>query len=661
MAHGLFDPIQIKGMQLKNRLGFAPMLNMPAGPDGFPNERTVRWFEDRARGGVGFIMTGAFGPLRPRISGGGIGMYSDEHIPPFAKVVDAVHAHGAKIGVQLAAGGVMGGAPPSPGPYPDAEHATETFLEHLHGVAPPAGTPLTVEQLEAIEDAFAAAAARVRAAGADCVQLHCAHGGATLHCSFLSPYYNRREDEYGGSWEGRLRLPVRTIQKMRAAVGDDFPIVVRLSADQLVGERGITLDDTTHHIVPALAAAGVDGFDISQGDILRAPEGILISMYYARGCFIHLAEAVKGVTDKPVIGVGRIVDLDMADAFVREGRADIIYMGRQLTADPDTPRKYLEGRSDEIRLCLGCNEGCGTPCAVNYDISPDALPRTPARRRKRVLVIGGGVAGMEAARVCAERGHDVALWERSAELGGMVGALAETATTCELGNIVKYLGVQMRKRRVDVRVCKEATADDVAALRPDAVILAAGSTMQIPEVARSNPRVLDHISALRRRTEIGRRVVIWGLVATDLAISLAEQGRDVVLLGRGGIETLDKYCSANRRWHAFRKLTDIPVARAAPEAARVENPEVLYHTQVEQVTADEVRVVSREGRRRALPYDTLIVSLSREPDPSLYEELEGRVPEVYTVGDQLHLRPGSDESANIRGAIWSANEVALKI
>ena len=198
-------------------------------------------------------------------------------------------------------------------------------------------------------------------------------------------------------------------------------------------------------------------------------------------------------------------------------------------------------------------------------------------------------------------------------------------------------------------------------LAPDAVIVATGSRMQLPELAQDKPWVIDHMEALRQMTAIGPRVVIWGLVATDLALSLAEQGKQVTLLGRGGVDTLDKYCSMNRRWHIFRKLTDIPFERAVPEAQQVSNPEVLFETQVKEVRTDEIDVVDKEGNARTIPYDSLIVSLMRRPEDRLFEDLQDVVPEVYQIGDRLNLAPDVQETANIKGAVWSANEVARKI
>ena len=210
------------------------------------------------------------------------------------------------------------------------------------------------------------------------MELHCAHGGANLHASFLSPYYNRRTDQYGGSWENRLRFIVETIEAIRKVVGRDYPLFVRFSADELLGERGITLDASVKYIVPALEKAGVDAIDVSQGSVLHSMEGISIPLYYPRGCFIENAAAIKKATSLPVIGVGRILDLDMAEQFLEQGKADVIYLASQLGADPETPKKYFEGRPDETRKCIGCKPVlCSTPCTINYDSEVGSNPADP--------------------------------------------------------------------------------------------------------------------------------------------------------------------------------------------------------------------------------------------------------------------------------------------
>lgn len=645
MAKKLFEPIEINGMKLKNRIGFAPILNMPREEDGTLNDLTYRWFEERAKGGVGFIMTGSFLPMM---------VTSPANQERLAKLADLIHSYDTRIGVQVVDAGPMMGQGPSPSPYPDETHPKYGLFDLMAGSIIPVAE-MTIEQLEQIEEQYAAAAAALKAAGIDCVELHCAHGGATLCCSFISPFYNRRTDKYGGDWEGRLRLPVEIIQKMREAVGKDYPILARIDADELLGERGITVKDTTNYTVPALEKAGLDCFDVSQGSIVHSPQGITIPLYYPRGVFIENAAAVKKVTRLPVIGVGNIFDLDMAERFLQEGKADIIYMARQVTADPETPNKYFEGRTEDIRKCIGCGlGGCGRPCTINYDIQDEPIPLTTAEKPKKVLVVGGGVGGMEAARIAALRGHKVTLMEKDSELGGMVSALALTKLTAEFRNIVDYLATQMRKLEVDVRVCKEVTVADVEELGPDVVIVATGSSLLLPEVAKGKPRVMTHIEALKRKREIGQQVVIWGLVAAELAISLAEEGKDVVLMGRGGEDTLARDYPGARRFYVLRKLTDINLVRETPEGVRIYNPEVLYYVDVEDITVEGIRIVDKDGGRRVLPYDTLIISRERAANDSLFDKLQGKAPEVYKIGDCSAV-------GEIKDAIHGANDVARKI
>ncbi len=486
------------------------------------------------------------------------------------------------------------------------------------------------------------------------MELHCAHGGATLNCGFISPYYNRRTDQYGGSWENRLRLSTEILQKMRDAVGPDFPILVRIDSDQLLGDKGITLKDTIEHVVPAMEKAGADCLDVSQGDMLRSGQGILIPLYYSRGCFMDYTAQVKQATKLPVIGVGRIVDLDMAEQLLEEEKADMIYLGRQLTSDPDTPIKYLEGKADEIRKCIGCNVACG-PCPINYEIHQEHTPLTPAESAKKILVIGGGVGGMEAARVCALRGHNVTIMERNARLGGTVGSLALDPLNAEFGNFTEYLGIQMEKLNVDVKLGQEATEADIDDLNPDVVILATGASLKIPDVAKGKPGVIDHIEALEKRSEIGQRVVVWGLMyGAELAISLAIEGKAVTLIGEAGEKTMASHASNARKDWIWRKLTDINYARETPETKRVDNPVVRLNVKVKGITPDGIEIEDKDGTKSILPYDTLVISRGRKKNDSLYEKIEGKTADVYKIGDCA-------AAGDIQKAVWSANEVTRKI
>lgn len=655
----IFSPIEINGMVLKNRIGFPPFGNMPVGEQGTVGDLTIRWYELRAKGGAGLIMTGPLRSTRPRNRGKkhgvkvftGFGFNDDKYIPGFIKLTEAIHSHGAKLGAYLGAGGPVAGQGPSSSPYPDESEAKDDFIYTTMGYQIPV-REISIEEIEQIETDIAAAAVRARAAGIDFVNIPCAHGGISLHGSFLSPFYNRRTDEYGGDWEGRLRFVIETIEKVREAVGQDYPIFARISGDEFLGKQGITLEDTTKIIVPALEKAGVDCLDVSQGS-LHTMEGMNIPSYYPMGGFIHLAAAVKKAAKVPVIGVGNIFHLDMAEKFLQEEKSDIIYMGRQLTADPETPKKYFEGRPEDIRKCICCLGGCGRPCSINYDIQDEPIPLTRAEKPKKVLVIGGGVSGMEAARVAALRGHNVILMETCPELGGMVRDLSQTSLTSEFKNIVDYLATQIRKLKVDVRLCSEATAEEVVSMNPDAVILATGSSLILPEVAKGKAGVMTHIEALRMKRKIGQRVVIWGLSAGELALSLAQEGRDVILMGRGGEDSLAKGYPPARKFWILRRLTDINVVRQTPESTRLSNPEVLFNLKVVDITPDGIEVVDKAGSTRILAYDTLIISRERMANDSIFEKLQGRVA-VQRIGD-------CSQVGDIRRAIHSANEIARRI
>ncbi|OPY75785.1 MAG: 2-enoate reductase FldZ [Syntrophorhabdus sp. PtaU1.Bin058] len=662
MPGKILEPIEIKGMVLKNRLGFAPILGMPAEPDGSVNNETIRWFEERAKGGIGFIMTGTIesvspesysknAPVRPEA---GASIWDDKYIPHWARLINVIHSYGVKIGAQLSAAGPMIGEGPSPSPYPDQLSARFGVFDLMAGSIIPV-EEISHERMEVIKNSIALSAGRAKAAGFDCVELHCGHGGASIFGAFLSPFYNRRTDKYGGNWDNRIRFIAETIEEIRKIVGGDYPLLVRFSADELLGRQGTTIADSVQYIVPGLEKAGVDCLDVTQGSVTHSIQGVSIPLYYPRGCFIHNAEAVKKAANVPVIGVGRILDLEMAERFLEQGKADIIYMGSQLQADFDTPKKYFEGHKDDIRKCIGCKPiFCGTPCAINYDTQIGCIPLKPAGKQKTVLIIGGGVGGMEAARVAALRGHKVTLMEKEPKLGGMVAALAQTAMTGEFKNLVDYLGTQMRKLQVDVRVCREAAVADVAEMRPDAVIVACGSSMLIPDVAKGKFGVVDHIQACREPKAIGQRVVVWGLVAAELAISLAEEGKDVVMIGRGGVDTLARDYKGSRQFYVWRKLTDINLVRSGPETRRVDNPKVLFYVDVEAITPEGIKVKYREGNEDVLPYDTLIISLQRKANDLLFDQLQGKVPEIYKIGDCSRV-------GEIKEAIWTANEIARNI
>jgi 2,4-dienoyl-CoA reductase-like NADH-dependent reductase (Old Yellow Enzyme family)/thioredoxin reductase len=671
----IFQPLEINGMVLKNRIGIGPFGNHPAAPDGNPNERTARFYEPLARGGAGLITMGIVQSTKRKSNwfGGAAGaigmplMDDDSLIPAWRMLNDLLHSYGTKTTVQIGPFGNQSLAPMSDIAEDNKKYAYMT--NYGKDELPGPYEPRTHEQLLDYIAEIGEAAARVKACGFDCVQIHAAHSSGLLFAGSLDPFFNNRDDEFGGSPENRLRFVVEAVKAVRKAVGPDYPILIRINGDDLKGELGNRIDDVVRDYIPALEAAGVDCFDVSAGGPLYEMDGPEPALYIPRASWLHLSAAVKKATKLPVIGVGRLTTIEMGEKYLQDGSADIVYFARLGMSDPDFPNKYLAGetRPEETRQCIGCLAvGCA-PCAISFereDIrNPDRnfVPVAKAEKTKKVLVIGGGVGGMEAARIAALRGHKVTLLEKSGELGGTVGTLALTKMLGEFRNIIEYQADQLAKLGVDVRVCCEATAEKVKALAPDTVILATGADMILSPKVEGAPMVMTHTEALRRRREFRsygqwkKRVLIYGLTAAEFALDLAEEGAQVTLMGPGGETSLaaEGWMGRERKHFLRRKLTDKNYIRRYPEQLRVYNPEVLYHVDLLGVSEGQVEILYHGGKR-LMPYDVLIVSMQRKKNDELFEQLVSRCPEVYKIGD-------CDKIGNIHEAIVAANDVAMKI
>jgi len=651
----LFQPIKINQMELKNRISQAAILSAPGITDKETiTADTIEWYESRARGGAGLIITGALLPHQINLPG------IQDGLPLLA---EAIHKYDSRIVVQVVmAGSMFVNFGPSKPPFPNKEDAKQSMPEvmtppgQLAGLETPEFHEVTVEEIHAIQDQFAESAKVLKESGIDGVQLHCTHGAASFMCCFISPYYNRRTDEYGGSWENRMRNPVETIQKMRAAVGDDYPILARIDGDELLGEEGITPQTAKKYIAPAMEKAGCDALDISQGSIMHSPQGIQVPLYYKQGCFMDIVSTVKEGTSLPVFGAGRFTDLDFCEEALQNDRMDIVNFGRQLIADPDTPNKYIAGKKDEIRPCIGCSEGCGLPCTVNYDIGPNKIPLLPAESDKKIVIIGSGVAGLEAARVASLRGFDVTLLEKRERLGGLVGTLHNEPTCKDLSLFTDYLIKQLDPDKVDIKLNFDATPDNILALDPDVVIIAAGAVQDIPKKLHNNPKVVDILEAIEKRDELGQKVVIWGLnYGAETAISLAEEGKDVTLLGNGNHLSLLGFAANARRWWLAKKLSsDINPVRAGEDSQVTENIDVMFQTKLGEVGENTLEVIPKGGTGKTIEYDTLVVARARKRNMTLMEQLEGKVPELYAIGDYAQVNV-------IEKAVLRANETVRSI
>lgn len=497
----LFTPIVIRDVEIPNRLVFPPMTTRLAGADGSVTTELIAYYLARAEGGTGLVTVEMASPEPAgRHRARELRISDDGSLPGLRELTSRLRAAGARTAVQIGhAGGhtredVTGVPPVAPSALPHVVQEVDTRT-----VVPVA---LTRDGIRAVIQAFGAAAERATRAGFDVVEIHGAHG--YLIAQFLSPLDNHRSDEYGGSVRNRARFALETLEACRARVGDT-PIIFRFSADEYA-PGGFTLDEA-RTIAPWLIEAGADALHVSAGCYRSRPSGALMipPMQYPEGMFLPLARALKTCVQVPVIAVGRLHDPELAERAIAEGQADMVALGRQLLADPAWPRKVREGRAREIRPCIACNtcvdrmrEGARIQCLVNpragrepeFELRPTAHPR-------RILVVGGGPAGMETARLLALRGHRVTLVERGPELGGQLRLAVkaplfqavETNPTV-LARFVDFLARELPRAGVAVRLGRTVSRRLVAELRPEVVVLATGAVYRWP-FSWLVPRLLD--------------------------------------------------------------------------------------------------------------------------------------------------------------------------
>jgi 2,4-dienoyl-CoA reductase (NADPH2) len=472
----LFSPGTIAGLEIRNRIVQSPM-GTGLVEMGRPTEREAAMLEERARGGVGLIVTGAAVvhessrfPVRIIVEA-----WDEDGIEALRRRTDAVKRHGARIFGQLAhlgresPGGLTESVPMGPSPIPTPRDP-----------APP--HEMNASEIEMIVDAFGRSAANFKAGGYDGIELHGAHG--YLIAQFLSRSSNRRTDGYrGDTIEGRLRLLVEVVDEVRSRCGDDYPVGVRLSADEHTS-GGMTLDDTLEIVDALQTTAPVDYLSITTG--MRS--SYVKDTTFEEGFALDLAAAVRAGVDVPVIVAGRFRFPDLAERALADGRVDFVAFGRAMLVDPEWATKAREGRVEEIRPCIGFVQDCRRAegliaCALNARLGRELEWGRPTRaaESRRVVVAGGGPGGLEAARVAAEAGHEVVLFERGDAVGGQLRVAAAGPTREELLDFVLYLDRELNRLAVDVRLAVEATRDVVLAETPDLVVCATGATPLPPE------------------------------------------------------------------------------------------------------------------------------------------------------------------------------------
>jgi 2,4-dienoyl-CoA reductase-like NADH-dependent reductase (Old Yellow Enzyme family)/thioredoxin reductase len=612
------------------------------GTDGVVCDRNIMYYRERARGGVGLIIVeAAYVHQSAKHRTNGIGAAEDRFIPGLRRLAEAIRAEGAVPAIQIVHNGRLMSSKASGWPL----FAPSAIPHRITGEVP---REMSLDDIALIVESFADAAARVAEAGFDMVELHGAHG--YLLQQFLSPYSNHRRDEYGGSFENRARFPLEVVRTVRKRVGDRYPIIYRLSATEFL-EGGLTTEDMCR-FAPLLEAEGVTALHVSVG-MNETPFSMaqaIQPIYYEPGNLAKYARVIKACVKIPVIAVGRINSPDVAEAILERGDADFVATGRALTADPHWPRKAMEGRPEDIRGCVACNLGCIGRLTQQFDVTCTQNPwvgtefetgTPPAPAKKRVLILGGGPAGLEAARVAAARGHEVILMEKENQLGGQVLLACVPPGKAGLQEVVRARAQELERMGVKVRCGVHVTLETIRATNPDVVIEAAGAEPISVSISTDFPdRVLSAWDVIGGKQVPGHRVLILGggMVGLETADLLAKQGKNVVV-----IELLEQVGQ-----------TVTPTARAIL-LSRLERQrvEIITGVVLEHWAADGVVLRRRDGQIRRLEgienVVTAVGARSRRLKPP---EAEGIV--WKRVGD-------CEKPRDVLAAIREAAEAAMAL
>jgi 2,4-dienoyl-CoA reductase-like NADH-dependent reductase (Old Yellow Enzyme family)/thioredoxin reductase len=636
----LLAPITIKKMNLANRVVMPPMGTNLGNPDGTVSEANIAYLKRRARGGPGLLIT-EISAIHPSgmVIPSELGSYDDRFIPGLKKLSDLIHEAGSKAVLQLHHGGrecfllLKEGKAIAPSP----------IRSLVYGMTP---REMTRGEIQEMIFAFGSAAFRAKEAGFDAVEVHGAHG--YLLTQFLSALSNQRADEYGGSLRDRSRFVVEVLREVRGRVGEEFPVSLRLSVEEFI-KGGYTPEDL-QPILPEFVKAGADIIHASLGTH-GSPGGVTsASVEYPPGFNVEKAKKMKAAVSVPVIAVGRFSDPRPADEAIARGDADLVAFGRQFLADPDFLIKAKEGRFDEIRRCIACNQGCierlmlmeGTiRCAINPETGQEKIyPQDPAPNKRKVWVVGGGPAGLTAAGEAARLGHQVRLFEKEETPGGQLRYASKAPFKKIYGEWGEWLAGQARKMGVKIQTGIEATEAMIAQEKPEAVILAGGGekiSLEVPGIGL--PHVCDAWQILSGQRPPGKQAVIigGGLIGMEAADFLSQKGTQVTI-----VEVLKRSPVLKITSHGYMLHNRLRNAQA----------KLLFNTSVARIEENTVAVLSEGVEEVLSPVDQVVVAVGLKPREGLKAFLKTSGIQHFVVGDAVNPRriiEATDEGAK---AAW---------
>ena len=651
----LGKPLQIGRLTIKNRFCMAPIgggqHHLPGG--GLKDE-TIQYLIERAKGGFGLIFTGAIaadGTVDPYTGVGPTILQNPDAFKMTAtELNERAGAYGTKIFAQITMG--LGRNYPNL-PAPSAVHV----FRHPGEVSP----ELTIDQIKSKIESVVKASKIAKDSGFSGVEVHSIHWGYLLD-QFALSMMNHRTDEYGGSLENRLRAAKEILEGIKQECGSDFPVSMRLGLKtfvkgfeqaSLTGEEeiGRTLEEGVE-IAKLLESYGYD--------CLNVDTGIYDSFYYAcppmympKGYLVELAAKAKEAVNIPILAGGRMNEADIAENAIRDGKIDAVVLGRAALADPEYPNKVLTGHTEKIRPCIACNQGCITrlqqgkqpTCAVN----PVAMREVryalrPCVQPKKVVVVGGGVAGMEAARTAAMRGHKVFLYEKNGSLGGNLIPGGSHSFKKEVRELNAWYQNELKALPVEIHTGETVTSEQLRNMDADVIILAAGSVPVMPNVpGMDDKKVLGCMEAFAHPEKVGQKVMVigGGLVGCEMALDYAQDGKEVMV-----VEALPKILSAGI-------LSPIPNGQMIPDLFEHHHVTVLEKHRLSAVENGKV-ILESDGQKKVLDADTVVIAVGFRPAPSMAQELQGCGAVVYEIGD-------GQKVSTILHAVWDGYEVGNNI